>query len=127
MSSPTFTPGTNLAMKIPRAAYDRTVAFYRDVLGFEVAAVAETGASTVATSHTVRFGEVTLWLDRVDNYTHAELWLEVRTDDLDAARARLAEAGVEPCDEVEPLDGQGETSHWIANPAGIVHLLAQEG
>ncbi|QGG95135.1 VOC family protein [Actinomarinicola tropica] len=127
MPSPTFTPGTNLAMKIPRATYDRTVAFYRDVLGFEVAEVVDSGAPTVSASHTVRFGAVTLWLDRVDNYTGPELWLEVRTDDLAAARGRLAEAGIEPCDEVEPLEGQGETSHWIANPAGVIHLLAGNG
>lgn len=127
MATPTFTPGTNLAMKIPKASYDRTVAFYRDVLGLPVEPVADLDAPTVAESHTVRFGELTLWLDRVDNYTHAELWLEVRTDDLDAARARLADAGIEPCDEVEPLDVLGRGAHWIANPAGIVHLLAAEG
>lgn len=124
MSEPTFTPGTNVAMKIPPADYDATVAFYRDVLGFEVRPV-EPDASTVSASHTVRFGEVTLWLDRVDAAARAEVWLELRTDDLAAARTRLAAAGVEPCDEVEPIPGLGASAHWIANPAGVVHLLGE--
>lgn len=125
MATPTFTPGTNLAMKIPTASYERTVAFYRDVLGLAVERVEDLDAPTVAESHTVAFGEVTLWLDRVDNYTRAEVWLEVRTDDLAVARQRLADAGIEPCDEVEPLDSLGTSAHWIANPAGVVHLLAE--
>ncbi|MFC7639824.1 VOC family protein [Streptosporangium lutulentum] len=33
---PTFQGGRNIAMKLPKAQFDRTVAFYRDVLGMEV-------------------------------------------------------------------------------------------
>ncbi len=126
MTNPIVTPGPNVAMKIPRRDYDATVSFYRDVLGLEVTEVSSLDAPTVSASHTVRFGTVTLWLDRVDNDARAEVWLELRTDDLAAARDHLASAGVETCDEVEPLPGQGETSHWIANPAGVVHLLGAE-
>ncbi len=32
---PKFTPGKNIAMKVPTNEFDGTVAFYRDILGFE--------------------------------------------------------------------------------------------
>ncbi|MGD8293677.1 MAG: VOC family protein [Desulfobacterales bacterium] len=32
---PKFSPGKNIAMKVPTHEYDNTVAFYRDILGFE--------------------------------------------------------------------------------------------
>lgn len=121
-----FEPGVNVAMKVPRAHYDATVAFYRDTLGFEVVPVEDTGAATVSASHRLSFGPVTLWLDRVDAAARSDVWLELATDDLAAATAHLAAAGIEPCDEVEPLHGEaGRTSHWIRNPAGVIHLLGE--
>ena len=33
--APTFTPGKNLAMKVPIHEFEDTVAFHRDILGFE--------------------------------------------------------------------------------------------
>lgn len=123
---PEFVAGVNVAMKVPRAQYDATVAFYRDTLGFEVEPVDDTGSVTVAASHRVAFGAVTLWLDRVDTAPRSDVWLELGTDDLAAATAELAATGITPCDEVEPLDGQaGARSHWIRNPAGVIHLLAE--
>lgn len=56
MTSPRFTGGVNIAMKIPAADYERTVAFYRDTLRMELEEVADTGAPTVSRSHTVDFG-----------------------------------------------------------------------
>ena len=121
-----FTPGVNVAMKIPLAHYDDTVAFYRDTLGFDVEKIEDSGAATVAASHRVDFGAITLWLDRVDGASRSDVWLELGTDDLAAATERLASAGVLTCDEVEPLDGEaGERSHWVRNPAGVIHLVAE--
>ncbi len=123
---PEFVAGVNVAMKIPRAQYDATVAFYRDTLGFEVEAVDDTGSATVAASHRIGFGPMTLWLDRVDGASRSDVWLELGTDDLAAATATLGAIGIEPCDEVEPLEGEaGERSHWIRNPAGVIHLIAE--
>ncbi|MBB5079162.1 VOC family protein [Nonomuraea endophytica] len=122
-----YTAGLNIAMKIPKAQYEATVAFYRDTLGFEVKEEDVGYAPTVATTHSVKFGPNTLWLDRVDNYSHPDLWLQLHTDDLDAATAELAEVGVHPCDEVEPLENLATRTHWIKNPAGVVHLLAESG
>jgi catechol 2,3-dioxygenase-like lactoylglutathione lyase family enzyme len=123
MNQPVFTAGLNIAMKIPKAQYEATVAFYRDVLGFDVKEEDVSYAPTVSRTHSVRFGPNTLWLDCVDNYSQPDLWLQLHTDDLDAATATLAAAGIRPCDEVEPLDES--RTHWIKNPAGVVHLLAE--
>ncbi|MFI6291424.1 VOC family protein [Nonomuraea sp. NPDC050790] len=125
MSKPAFTAGLNIAMKIPKAQYEATVAFYRDTLGFEVKEEDVGYAPTVSATHAVKFGPNTLWLDRVDNYSSPDLWLQLGTDDLDAATEELAAIGVHPIDEVEPLENLGSRTHWIKNPAGIVHLLAE--
>ncbi|SRR5690606_14038637 len=116
---PTFRGGHNVAMKLPKAQFDRTVAFYRDVLGMEVT---EQDAAGVAQSVAVRFGPVTLWLDRVDNLAHADLWLELFTDDVGRATEHLAAHGVAVQDELEPLPA-GLDAHWISNPAGVPHIV----
>ena len=54
--------------------------------------------------------------------SQAELWLEVVTDDVDAAAERFQAAGVERCDEIEPLR-EGFAGFWISSPASIVHLV----
>ncbi|TDC61784.1 hypothetical protein E1200_28130 [Actinomadura sp. GC306] len=117
--NPSFRGGHNIAMKLPKAQFDRTVAFYRDVLGMEVT---DQDAVGVAQSVSVRFGPVTLWLDRVDNYAHADLWLELFTDDVERATAHLAAHGVAVQDELEPLPA-GLDAHWISNPAGVPHVV----
>ncbi|MFB4197302.1 VOC family protein [Streptomyces carpaticus] len=127
MNEPRFTAGPNIAMKIPKAQYDATVAFYRDVLGFDVREDDASATPTVSRTHSVRFGATTLWLDCVDNDSRPDVWLQLHTDDLDAATDRLARTGIRPCDEVEPLEGIGSRTHWIRNPAGVVHLLAETG
>lgn len=125
MSKPAFTAGLNIAMKIPKAHYEATVAFYRDTLGFDVKEDDVSYAPTVSRTHSVRFGPNTLWLDCVDNYSRPDLWLQLHTDDLEAAARSLADIGIHPCDEVEPLVGLDRRTHWIKNPAGVVHLLAE--
>ncbi|KAB2342187.1 VOC family protein [Actinomadura rudentiformis] len=127
MSKPEFTAGLNIAMKIPKAQYEATVAFYRDTLGFDVKEEEVSYAPTVSRAHTVRFGPNTLWLDCVDTYSQPDVWLQLHTDDLDAAAATLAGTGIRPCDEVEPLKDLEFRTHWIKNPAGVVHLLAETG
>ncbi|GAA2605415.1 VOC family protein [Actinomadura fulvescens] len=125
MNEPRFTAGLNIAMKIPKARYEATVAFYRDTLGFEVSEDDVSSTPTVSRTHAVRFGPTTLWLDCVDNFSQPDLWLQLHTDDLDAAVEQLAGTGITPCDEVEPLVNPESRSHWITNPAGIVHLLVE--
>lgn len=118
---PSFRGGVNVAMKIPKSQFDATVAFYRDVLGFDVR---REGGQGTPVSYSMQFGPVRLWLDRVDNYAHADVWLEVATNDLAAATRHLAAHGTRIRDELEPL--YGVNGHWIANPAGVVHLLVDQ-
>jgi hypothetical protein len=119
-----FQGGLNIAMKIPKARYEETVVFYRDILGLEV--TDQTGAPGVVDAvprcASVRFGPVTLWLDLVENYARSDLWLELFTDDVDRATAYLVDKGVATIDEVEPLPN-GMKAHWISNPAGVTHLV----
>ena len=113
---PTFRGGRNLALKVPPHQLEATVAFYRDVLGLE-------RLPTEGSSTAFRFGALCLWVDRCPRLSQAELWLEIQTDDPGAAAERLARQGVVRCDEIEPLP-DGFQGFWIANAAGIVHLVA---
>jgi catechol 2,3-dioxygenase-like lactoylglutathione lyase family enzyme len=115
-----FRHGDNMAMKVPSRLFERTVAFYRDVIGLPVLQAGDGGQSWV-----FRFGALRLWIDNVPAMTQPELWLEVRTDDLPAAEACLKAHGVVRCDEVEPLP-EGFPGFWIAAPGGMIHLVAAE-
>jgi hypothetical protein len=50
-------------------------------------------------------------------------WLEVVTDDVVTAASHFAGWGVVRRDEIEKLP-EGFNGFWIANPAGIIHLVA---
>ena len=111
----TFRAGRNLAMKVPPHQFEATVAFYRDVLGLP-------HLSSDESSESFEFGTLRLWIDRVTTVSQAEIWLEVQCDDTEEASRALKAAGVLRCDEIEPLP-QEVDGFWIANPAGIVHLV----
>ncbi len=118
---PNFTPGKNIAIKVPYHEYDRTVAFYRDILGFEeVALSSPDGIESV----TFKFGDKNLWIDRISGISQAETWLEVITDDIEAASVYFEKNGVIRRDEIEPLP-EGFRGFWIANPANIIHLITE--
>ncbi|MHC9511789.1 VOC family protein [Kangiella sp. M94] len=116
---PDFKPGRNMAMKVPAHEYDKTVAFYRDVLGFELIPL-----DNDEETNTIRFkfGDKVLWIDRVETVSQAEIWLEVVTDDLDAAAEYFQESDVVRCDEIEPLP-EGFKGFWISSPSNIIHLV----
>jgi predicted enzyme related to lactoylglutathione lyase len=118
-----FTPGTNIAMKVPAHQYEATVAFYRDVL--KLALVAEVLVAEKAPAIGFQFGSMTLWIDRMPALSQSEVWFEIVTKDVEAARAALTSQGAVICSEVEPLP-EGFAGFWILNPAQIVHLVAQE-
>lgn len=122
MNSPTFSAGVNIAVKIPKSKYEQTVSFYRDVLKLEVTEKPMDNP-TVSRTHQVKFGHNTLWLDCVDNYTHSETWLELRTPDVETATAHLRANGVDTCDELEKIP---EGHHWIMDPAGTVFILGPD-
>ena len=112
-------PGKNIALKIPSSDFDATFTFYRDVVGLEPLGVADDGAVGFD------FGGKYLWLDRVPSLSRAEVWLELRTDDLDAAAEQFSKHAIVRCDEIEPLP-DGFRGFWIKNPASLVHLVSEE-
>ncbi|GAA4431976.1 hypothetical protein GCM10023091_03410 [Ravibacter arvi] len=117
-----FEGGVNIAVKIPKSKYQQTVDFYRDVLKLDVLEKPIENP-TVSRTHQVKFGANVLWLDCVDNYTHSETWLELRTPEVAEATAYLQQRGVHTCDELEKLP---EGYHWIQDPAGTVFVLAKQ-
>jgi hypothetical protein len=114
-----FEGGINIAIKIPKSKYEQTVAFYRDILKLPVEEKPITNP-TVSRTHQVKFGNNTVWLDCVDNYTHSETWLELNTPDVASATQYLQSKGVQTCDELEQLP---ENMHWITDPAGTVFIV----
>lgn len=74
--NPNFEAGINIAIKIPKSKYEKTIVFYRDILKL---AVEEKPISnpTISKTHQVNFGSNVIWLDCVDNYTHSETWLQL--------------------------------------------------
>ena len=107
-------PGQNIAIKVPLHRYDETVAFYRDRVGLEVAKVMENSTG-------FEFNGFTLWIDRVPHQSQVDVWLELLSDDPDAALTKL---GGPQRDELEPLDSV--TGHWTSDPAGTVLLVRKE-
>ena len=107
--------GDNIALKIPSYCYEQTVAFYRDTLGLPFARH-ELG------SPGFEFGRNTLWLDHVPRYARSDVWIQVRTADVDEVAARLAAQGVPIREEVEPYDDV--PGHWISDPSGVVIRLS---
>lgn len=118
---PKFEAGINIALKIPKSKYDKTVAFYKDILKLEVTEK-PIQHPTISRTHEVKFGYNIIWLDCVDNYTHAETWLQLTVAHVEEATNYLQMRGVETCDELEELPAN---MHWIQDPAGTVFNLQE--
>lgn len=116
-----FEAGINIAIKVPKSKYEKTVAFYRDILKLEVSERAINNP-TISRTHEVKFGNNVIWLDCVDNYTHSETWLQLTVPNVAEATDYLLSKGVETCDELEELPTD---MHWIQDPAGTVFNLQQ--
>lgn len=120
--NPKFEAGINIAIKIPKNKYEKTVAFYREILKLEVEE-RPINNPTVSRTHEVKFRNNIIWLDCVDNYTHSETWLQLTVPDVETATEYLQLNGVETCDEIEELP---DNMHWITDPAGTVFNLQQK-
>lgn len=116
-----FEAGINIAIKIPKGKYEKTVSFYRDILKLDVSEK-PIDNPTVSRTHEVKFGNNVIWLDCVDNYTHSETWLQLTVPNVAEATDYLLANGVETCDELEELP---ENMHWVQDPAGTVFNLQQ--
>ena len=113
-----FAAGRNIAMKVPPHLYETTIEFYRDVLGLKE-------LTNHAPSVGFEFGSNNLWIDRVPGISQSETWLEVVTNDIEAAAAHLKSAGVVRRDEIEPLPA-GFQAFWVSSPASIIHLVCKD-
>ena len=118
---PNYTPGQNIAIKVPSHEFEKTVSFYRDILGLETAGV--TPASTYQ-SQAFKFGDKTLWIDNIATLSQAEVWLEIVAEDIRLAAEHLDANGVIRRDEIEglPRDIKG---FWISSPSNIIHLVTE--
>jgi hypothetical protein len=116
---PKFEGGKNIAMKLPRHLFEKTVAFYGDVLRLRILEEEDTSVA-------VEFGALHLWLDRVDHLNQAEIWLEIVTDNVERAADYLDSKSTVRRDDVEPLP-EGFEGFWICNPADVIHLVARHG
>ncbi|PRD48672.1 VOC family protein [Sphingobacterium haloxyli] len=114
-----FKGGVKIVMKIPAEKYDETVAFYRDVLLFDVQELPITHPTVLAT-HRLAFGQNILQLDCVKGLTDSRIWLEVCTEDVESATNYLRVNDVTIRDEEEDID---PSMHWIEDPAGNIFLL----
>ncbi len=121
MTNPMFEAGINIAIKIPKNKYEKTIAFYRDILQLPMEE-RPIEHPTVSRTHAVKFGGNVLWLDCVDNYTHSETWLQLTVPDINKAADYLSTKGVNTCDELEELPAN---MHWITDPAGTVFNLQE--
>lgn len=118
MKKPRFKPGRNIAMKIPADRYEKTVMFYKDVIGLEPIEEDENTCS-------FQFGEMVLWLDKMQNMKHSEIWLEINTNNTKSAAEYLKVKGIHRRDEVEKLP-EGLDAFWISNPANVIHLVSKD-
>src|SRR5207237_5712765 len=94
-----FSGGANIAIKCPSHTYEQTVAFYRDTLGLPL--IEEEAEGCI-----FQFGPNRLWIDKVPNLSHPDIWLELETNDTEAASSFLKVNGVVRRDEVENLRGE---------------------
>ncbi len=113
-----FTAGDNIAMKVPAHQFDATVQFYLDLMGFRQLEVH-------LPYFVFDFGGKNLWIDKMFDLDRAEIWLEIRVDDVKRAAEYLKSQKVKRRDEVEKLP-DGFEGFWISNPAGIIHLVCND-
>jgi hypothetical protein len=114
-SSPQFRGGPNIALKLPPSVFDATLAFYRDILRLPPL---DQHRPNIA----FEFGANTLWLDRVETLSQAELWLEIIATDTTAAKQHFEAHGIVRCDEIERLP-EGFDGFWVLSPSSVVHLV----
>ncbi|GIO28331.1 hypothetical protein [Ornithinibacillus bavariensis] len=106
-----FKGGNNIALKIPKYKYDETVHFYKEVLKLPY-------LGFMSESHAFQFGDATLWLDCMENYSQQDVWLEIQTDNVQIAEEYLHENHIHRRDEVEVHENSA--GYWISDPSGTI-------
>src|SRR6266540_3964740 len=114
LEGPQFSGGANIAIKCPSHTYEQTVAFYRDTLWLPLIEEEKDGCI-------FQFGPNRLWIDSVPNLSHPDIWLELETNDTEAAASFLKVHSVTRRDEVEQLR-EDFNGFFISAPNGMIHL-----
>lgn len=117
--TPVFHPGANIALKVPRHEFAKTIHFYEEILGW---ARKETPAPDPIETVVFDFGGKTLWVDKIDGLSQAEIWIEIVTADVAAAKAYLEAQGCRIRNEIETLPPDVD-GFWLSSPANIIHLV----
>jgi len=118
---PNFSPGNNIAIKVPAHEYEQTVNFYKVVLGLTQK---ETSSSDEFSSITFEFGDKNLWIDKIAGISQAEIWLEITADNTADAKLYLQEQGCSIRNDIEPLPANFD-GFWLSSPSNIIHLVSQ--
>lgn len=118
---PVFTPGKNIAIKVPTHEFEKTVHFYKEILGLTQKNV---GSIDQFDSITFEFGDKNLWIDRISGISQAEIWLEVHADNIVEAQQYLEAEGCTVRNEIEPLPSDFK-GFWLSSPSNIVHLITE--
>ncbi|WDE09680.1 VOC family protein [Thalassomonas haliotis] len=117
-----FNPGKNIAIKTPAHEYAQVVHFYQEILGFKPLA---DNASDPFESVCFAFGDKVLWIDKITGLSQSEIWLEIISDDIAAAKKYLEQAGCHIRNEIEPLP-DALNAFWLSSPANIIHLVTDK-
>ena len=114
---PQYKAGKNIAIKVPPYEYEKTVSFYRDIIGLEERKIS---SSDQYESISFSFGDKNLWIDKISSVSQAEIWLELVTDNIAEAALHLEKHGVVRRDEIEKLPNDFK-GFWICSPSNIIH------
>jgi len=106
-------------MKVPAHEFEKTVAFYQEILGFKLKKASSPGGFESAA---FEFGDKSLWIDKISGLSQAEIWLEIEADNLEEAEAYFSQMGCTRIDEIEPLPSDFK-GFWICSPSNIIHLI----
>ncbi|MBX2835693.1 MAG: hypothetical protein KTR35_02485 [Gammaproteobacteria bacterium] len=118
---PKFSPGKNIAVKVPTHEFERMVNFYKVILGLKQK---EASSPDEFDSVTFEFGDKNLWIDRISGISQAEVWLEIETDNAVEAKKYLEQQGCAIRNEIEPLPSSFH-GFWLSSPSNTIHLVSE--
>jgi predicted enzyme related to lactoylglutathione lyase len=116
---PKFSPGKNIAIKVPTHEFEKMVTFYKVVLGLKQK---DTNSPDKFDSIAFEFGDKNLWVDKISGLSQAETWLEIETNNAVEAKKYLKEQGCTIRDEIEPLPASFN-GFWLSSPSNTIHLI----
>ncbi len=116
---PKFSPGKNIAVKVPTHEFDSMINFYKNILGLKQKNVSSPDKFD---SVAFEFGNKNLWVDKISGISQAEVWLEIETEDVVEAKKYLEEQGCSIRNEIEPLP-ESFNGFWLSSPSNTIYLV----